>query len=416
MAQEELKTLIEDGNKTIAALRSEVDGLKSQDVLRTEKVARMEADLATTLSAKAAADLQLKAFDARVAEMEAKGNRPKGGAATVEVEEHKAAFIDFMRKGENGGAGQRLFDLQSKATDVRVATAASGGYALPKELAANVLKLAQDLSPIRSISNVVQVGTTDYHEIVSGAGFTTEWVGEVDTRNQTDTPNFYDIAPTFGELAAKPEITRHSMNDLFFDVEAWLMLEAAERFAAAEGLAFVSGNGTNKPTGFLAGPAPLATADSSRAFGTLQYVATGQAAALATNPFDTFKTLRFTLKAAYQANARFVMNSLTMASLATVKDTTGQYLLTQAVREGEADMISGKPVLVAEDMPNIGAAAFPVAFGDFQKGYTIADVVGMWMIRDEVTKPGWVRFPMHKRLGGKLRDTQAIKLLKISAS
>jgi len=278
------------------------------------------------------------------------------------------------------------------------------------------LKLLQDISPIRGISNVVSVGSTDYHEIVSGAGFGTEWVGETDTRAQTNTPDFHDIAPTFGELAAKPEVTRHSLNDLFFDVEAWLMGEAEERFAAAEGLAFVSGNGTNKPTGFLAGPTPVATADASRAFGTLQYVASGQAATLATAPFDTFKDLLFSLKAGYRANSRYVMNSVTMAALAKVKDSQGRYLLQMAVSVGAPDTIDGRPVTIAEDMPNIGAGAFPVALGDFQKGYTIADVAGMWMIRDEVTKPGWIRFPMHKRLGGKLRDTQAIKLLKIAAS
>jgi HK97 family phage major capsid protein len=109
------------------------------------------------------------------------------------------------------------------------------------------------------------------------------------------------------------------------------------------------------------------------------------------------------------------MNSGMMASLAKVKDSNGVYLLQRAVADASPDRIEGKPVTIAEDMPAVAANAFPVAFGDFQKGYTIADVAGMWMIRDELTKPGWIRFPMHKRVGGKLRDTQAIKLLKISA-
>ena len=193
------------------------------------------------------------------------------------------------------------------------------------------------------------------------------------------------------------------------------MNRGSQMFAITEGTAFVSGNGTNKPTGYLTGT-PVATADASRAFGVLQYLATGQAAALATNPFDTFKQLRFGLKAAYQANARFVMNSLTQAQLATVKDSTGQYLLTQAIKEGESDMISGKPITIAEDMPVIGANSFPVAYGDFSQGYLIADIPGVWMIRDEITKTGWVRFPMAKRVGGKLLDSNAIKLLKIAVS
>lgn len=414
---EELKPLIEQGNKLIEGIRSEVEGIKSADVLTEQKLTRMETELAAALKAKQDVELAQKALEARLAEIETKGNRP--GAAShdaAQIAEHKAAFFDYMRKGEHGGAATKLFDLQAKATDVRVATAASGGYALPKEIASAVLKLVQDISPIRQISHVVQVGSTDYHEVVSGNGFGTEWVGETSTRNQTNTPDFYDIVPTFGELAAKPEVTRHSLNDLFFDVESWLVGEAAERFAMAEGTAFVSGDGTNKPTGFLAGPTPLATADASRAFGTLQYVATGQAAALATNPFDTFKDLVYTLKAGYRANARFVMNSTIMATLAKVRDAEGVYLLQRSLADATPDRIEGKPITISEDMPNVAAGTFPVAFGDFDKGYLIADVAGMWMIRDELTKTGWIKFPMSKRVGGKLRDTQAIKLLKVAAS
>lgn len=412
---EELKPLIEQGNKIIESIRSEVEGIKSADVLTEQKLTRMEGDLAIALKSKQDAELAQKALEARLADIEAKSNRP-GAAKSEEVAEHKAAFFEFMRKGENGGAGAKLFDLQAKATDVRVATPASGGYALPKEIAATVLTLVQDISPIRQIAHVVQVGSTDYHEVVSGNGFGTEWVGETSTRNQTNTPDFYDIAPTFGELAAKPEVTRHSLSDLFFNVESWLVSEAALRFAMAEGTAFVSGDGSNKPTGFLAGPTPLATADASRAFGTLQYVPTGQAAALATAPFDTFKDLVYTLKAGYRAKATFVMNSTMMAALAKVRDAEGVYLLQRALADGTPDRIEGKPITISEDMPNVAAGTFPVAFGDFDAGYLIADVAGMWMIRDELTKTGWVRFPMSKRVGGKLRDTQAIKLLKVAAS
>jgi HK97 family phage major capsid protein len=126
--------------------------------------------------------------------------------------------------------------------------------------------------------------------------------------------------------------------------------------------------------------------------------------------------MAFTLKAGYRANARFVMNSLTMAALAKIKDSTGQYLLQPSVSQGAPASMLGYGVTVAEDMPAIAANAFPVAFGDFSRGYLIADRVGMGIVRDEVTKPGYVRYIMFKRVGGKLKDTAAIKLLKVAAS
>jgi HK97 family phage major capsid protein len=417
MSLEDLKPLIEEGNKTISAIRSEMDGVKAADVVTDQKLARMEIDLATSLAAKQAGELAQKALEARLAEIETKVGRPGGPVSAAAADEHKAAFLDYMRKGANGGADQRLFSLQEKAADVRVAVGASGGFALPKVIAAQIMQQIQDISPIRQIARVVQTGTTDYHELVDSNGFGGEWVGEIGTRTlATATPNLNDVVPTFGEISAVPEATRHSINDLFFDVEAWLADRGAQMFAITEGTAFVSGNGTNRPTGFLAGPAPVLTADAARAFGTLQAVITGQAAALATNPFDTFKDLQYTLKAGYRAGARWVMNSIVLATLAKVKDTTGQYLLTPAVSAADSDTIDGKAITIAEDMPNIGAGTFPVAFGDFSKGYLIADIPGIWMARDEITKVGWVRLPMAKRVGGRLLDTNAIKLMRVSAT
>lgn len=409
---EEIKTLIEQGNKTIEALRADVDAVKADDVLAKDKLSKMEKDLADTLSAKQEAELHKEAVEKRIEEMEAKMQRP-GNGKTQNADEYKAAFIEFVRHPDNPDAVRSL--MEAKATDVQTATAASGGYALPEEISTTIAKQVQDISPIRQIARVVSVGTPDYKELVDLNGFGTEWVGETTARSQTNTPDLGEVAPTFGEIAAKPETTRHALEDLFFDVEGWLQASAVEQFAIAEGAAFVSGDGTNKPTGFLTGT-PVATADDARAFGTLQYVATGAAAALSSNPFDEMHDLTYTLKSGYRASSRWVMNSLTMAAFAKVKDADGRYLLQASQSMGAPDMINGYGVTVAEDMPDIGADAFPVAFGDFSRGYLIADRVGMGMIRDNVTKPGYVKYIMFKRVGGTLKDTNAIKLLKVALS
>ena len=393
-----------------------MDAIKSADVVSTEKLGRMEKDLSETLAAKQKAELELKAIETRLAEVETKAARPGGVPMAEQSDEYKEAFVAYIRNPSNPVLQSKMYDLQAKATDVRTSTGASGGFALPEVIATDIAKQVQDISPIRQIARVVQVGTPDYKELVDLNGFGFEWVGETSTRTQTDTPNLGEVAPTFGEIAAKPEATRHSLEDLFFNVEAWLQASGAEQFAIAEGEAFVSGDGSNKPTGILGGPTPVTTADASRAFGTLQYVATGEAATLADDPFDTFHDIVYGLKAGYRSNARFLMNSLTVAALAKVKDADGRYLLQASVAAGVPDMINGYGITVAEDMPNIGANTFPVAFGDFQRGYLIADRVGLGIIRDEVTKPGYIRYIMFKRVGGKLKDTNAIKLLKVAAS
>jgi HK97 family phage major capsid protein len=414
MELNDLKPLIEEGNKKIAEIRSEVESRKSHDVVTEQKLAKMEADLAVQLKAEQDARLATKALENRLAEIETKANRPGAtGAQQKAAEEHKAAFIEFMRKGTQGGAMERLYDLQTKAADVRTTVGASGGFALPKEIADTVMKQILDISPIRSIARVVQTGTTDYHQVVNRGGLAAEWVGEVSTRTlATATPDYGDVAPAFGELSAVPEATRHSINDLFFDVEAELVRDGAERFAIAEGIAFISGTGTNQPAGFLTGT-PVVTADAGRAFGVLQFRATGVAADLSANPFDQIIQLLYDLKAGYRANATYVMNSLVQARLAIVRDTQGNYIMQRSPSLGTPDSIQGRPITVAEDMPNIGAGALPIAVGDFSRGYLIADIPGMWMVRDEITKVGWVRFPMAKRVGGRILDSNAIKLLRV---
>jgi len=374
----------------------------------------------------------------KLEKMETKLSRPgaMGGNGeqreSAETVEYKHAFLDWMRAPSDGdrqqraAAAQKALEAKSKAdaaatgrefrsTQTVTSTGSAGGFALPEQIERQIARLSVDMSPIRQISTVRLVGTTDYKELfdVNGAGF--EWVGETDTRSQTNTPDLAEVAPTFGMASAKPQASEESLDDLFFDVEAWLIDSAAEAMAQGEGAAFVAGNGTKKPTGFLAGPTPVATADASRAFGTLQYIASGQAAALPTS-IDVFFDLVYGLRARYRNNAQWVTNKLVLAALRKYKDSTGQYLWQPALTAGQPSTFLGYGITEAEDTPAVAANAFPLAFGDFKEGYLIADRVGTRITRDEITTPGFVKFYVRKRVGGKLRNTQAIKLLKIAAS
>lgn len=259
------------------------------------------------------------------------------------------------------------------------------------------------------------MGTTDYKELFDTNGAAFEWLAEAATRNQTNTPDLAEVAPTFGTASAKPQASEESLDDLFFNVEQWLIESAAEAIAQGEGAAFVSGNGTARPTGFLAGPTPVLTTDASRAFGTLQAIVSAQATALPTSA-DVFLDMVYALRARYRANARWVTSKAVLSALRKYKDTTNQYLWQMAVAAGEPSTFLGFPIIEAEDMPAVGAGTFPLAFGDFREGYLIADRVGMRMTRDEITSPGFVKFYVRKRVGGRIRNSQAIKLLRISAT
>src|SRR3954471_4165372 len=186
-------------------------------------------------------------------------------------------FVEsYLRKGLESG-------VEVKA--LAGTTDAAGGYAVPEEIDSEIGRLLTSISPIRAIANVVRVGSAGYRKLVTAGGTPSGWVGETAARPETGTPTFIEVAPPSGELYANPAASQAMLDDAAFDVEAWLASEIATEFARAEGSAFVSGNGVNRPKGFLAG-ATSAQGDSTRPFGPLQYLATGAAGGFGASPGD----------------------------------------------------------------------------------------------------------------------------------
>ncbi|RYY47824.1 MAG: phage major capsid protein [Sphingomonadales bacterium] len=316
-----------------------------------------------------------------------------------------AAFETFLRAG--GGA------LEMKA--LSGASDAAGGYAVPEEIDSLIDATLKSISPIRAIANVVKVGSSGYRKLVSSGGMASGWAAETGARAETATPSFNEVAPPSGELFANPAASQAMLDDAAFEVEAWLAHEIAREFAAAEGSAFVNGNGTNKPKGFLQATT-AATGDASRAFGTLQYVATGSAGAFAANPEEKLIDLVQTLRAPYRQGASWVMNSATLARIRKFKTSDGQFLWSPGLMVGQPATLLGYPVVEAEDMPDIAASSLSIAFGNFKAGYLIAERGETQILRDPYSNKPFVHFYATKRVGGMVSNSEAIKLLKFAAS
>lgn len=323
-----------------------------------------------------------------------------GARSDIEVK----SFVDnYLRHG-------RETEFKSLSATVL----ADGGYAVPREIDALIASELKEISPIRSIAQVVQTGSAGYRKLLATGGTASGWVSETAARPETDTPEFAEIAPPTGELYANPAASQAMLDDAAFDLEGWLASEIAMEFARAEGAAFVNGSGVNRPKGFLA--APVSTAgDAARAFGTLQYVGSGDAAGFDTNPDAKLIDLVHTMKAGHRQGASWVMNSATLAEVRKLKTADGAFLWQPGLVEGQPDRLLGYPVVEAEDMPDIAAGAFPIAFGNFKAGYLIAERSATTILRDPFTNKPFVHFYATRRVGGQVLDSAAIKLLKIEA-
>ena len=337
-------------------------------------------------------------------------SRPALAAAADHEAPHQKAFEAYVRTGDDDGL--RGLELQGKA--LNTAVAGDGGYLVDPVTAQNIASVLASTASIRAIANVVNVEATSYDVLVDHGDVGTGWATETGPVTETSTPTIERIAIQLHELSALPKASQRLLDDSAFDIEAWLAGRIADKFARAEADAFINGDGTDKPTGFLTHPN---VANDSWAWGSLGYIATGTAGDFdATNPADAIVDLVYALDAEYRSGATFVMNSKVAGNVRKMKDLDGRFLWSDGLAAGEPARLMGYPVLIAEDMPDIAADTTPIAFGNFAAGYTVAERPDTRILRDPFSAKPHVLFYATKRVGGDVSDFSAITLLKLSTS
>jgi HK97 family phage major capsid protein len=320
--------------------------------------------------------------------------------------EHKSAWGAYLRKGDDSGIAR--LDLKS----VNVGTEAQGGYVAPPELDRLIEQRLTASSPMRQIASVRQTSATVFRKPVS-LGTTSAWAAETGARTETTAPTLDLLEFPAAELYAMPAATQTLLDDAYADIDEWLADEVEASFSTQESAAFVTGDGTNKPKGFLSYDM---IAESSHAWDKIGFTLSGAAGAFASSdPADKLIDLVYSLKSQFRPNARFVMNRRTVSGVRKLKDADGNYLWRPG-GAGESASLLGYPVTEIEDMPDVAANAFAIAFGDFRRGYLIVDRQGARVLRDPYSLKPYVLFYTTKRVGGGVQNFDAIKVMKFAAS
>lgn len=367
------------------------------DVVTEEKLARIDHALDDTKSR----------LDRLALEM----SRPRIGGKLVDDHsgrEHKSAFNHYMRSGEASG----LKALEAKA--LSRGSGPDGGYLVPLPTEREVLRRLAKFSPIRAISSVREISGASLRRAFSTTGPAAGWVAEADPRPQTNNQQLADMTFPAMELYAMPAATQALLDDAVVDIEQWIAEEVQTAFAEQEGAAFVSGDGVNKPKGFLS---YTSVADASWTWGNIGYVATGAAGAFAaSDPSDALVNLVYALRAGFRQNGKFVMGRRAQSLVRQLKTTTGDYIWAPPATADAGASLMNFPVVEAEDMPDPAANSLSIAFGDFERGYVVVDRVGIRVLRDPYSAKPYVLFYTTKRVGGGVQNFEAIKLLKFAAS
>ncbi|MFN3228919.1 MAG: phage major capsid protein, partial [Asticcacaulis sp.] len=310
--------------------------------------------------------------------------------------------------------GDRMGLWEHKAgLSVGTSPGAVSGVLVPPETARLIEQRLMTASPMREIATVRTVSSGTFRKPISTSGVVAGWVSETAPRPETDPASLALMEFPTAELYAAPAATQALLDDSLVNLDEWLASEVEDSFAAQETAAFVSGDGVNKPKGFLGYPT---VADTSQQWGQIGFVASGAAGGFSpSSPADRLIDLIYATRAPFRANGRFVMNRRTAAVIRKFKDASGDYIWQPPSALGQSASLLGYPVTEIEQMPDIAANTLALAFGDFAKGYLIVDRAGVSVLRDPYTAKPYVLFYTTKRVGGGVQNFDAIKVMRFSA-
>jgi HK97 family phage major capsid protein len=404
--EEKLKPVLEASTKAA----EEAQELKTQ-MDAVQKTQEYFEKLYTRLGDNSNGDNEAKEFSEKAGQQMARYLR-KGIAVDEDVVK---GVIELQLKG--GFYGVEDYVLENEVKTLIAGNNPQGGYFIRPERSATMVQRIFETSPVRGVANIETTSSDilefliDDDEATSGG-----WVGETSSRGDTDTPDIGLLTIPVHEQFAQPKATQKMLDDAGFDIESWLSRKTTNKMTRVENTAFVVGDGSQKPKGFLTLPAwttnTTATQDGVYERDAIEQVNSGTSGAFTG---DGVKRLQSSLLEPYQPGAVFACRRHSWGSIVILKDGEGNYLLDpRSFKTGDTLSLLGKSVIFMDDIPIAAADSLSLVYGDFGMGYTIVDRIGFRVIRDELTLKPFIKFYVTKRTGAAPTSYEALKIQKLA--
>jgi len=310
-------------------------------------------------------------------------------------------------------------DLIQESKDLSVGDDTQAGYTVRPQLEAMIDEYVEEFSVFRQNAQVISLTNSDHIERLvnrkGGVGATRDGETERATNEDTGNPTL-DKQKIFANfMRASVEITQQLLDDAGFNLLSWVQMEASEDFNLREDTEFFLGRDDGTVTGTARNVNEMRgilTYPAGTSYGQIEQVDSGSSGAFTT---DGLLQLVGSVKEAYHGNARFYARRETIfTNLFTLKDAEDRYYLVPNWREGVQFTLLGYPIHMAPSMPAAAADSLSLAFGNFQRGYTVVDRQGLSLMRDPYTAYPVVRFRFGKRTGGDVANFEAIKIQKLA--
>lgn len=316
---------------------------------------------------------------------------PTLGKESGAKDQYDQLFWNMMR----GNVSANVMNALKEGSD------SDGGYLVPDEFENQLIQKLHQENVLRSISHVIQTSSGDHKIPVVASEGTASWLDEEAAYTESNS-SFGQVTLGAHKLGTLIKVSDELLNDSAFDLTNYISTEFARRLGDSEEEAFLTGNGTGRPTGILN--------DSN---GAKDGVTAAAADAIT---FDELIDLFYSLKEPYRKNAVFLMNDSTVKAVRKLKDQNGQYIWQPSVQLGTPDMILNRPVFTSQYMPTLSAGNKIALFGDFSY-YWIADRQGRTFKRlnELYAVNGQVGFLGSQRVDAKIILPEALTTLKMGA-
>lgn len=413
---DDIKKAIDEQNRTFEEFKQKNDeNEKKRDSLLEDQVNRINEALnkfeplnqKITLQEQSSkkAEEDRKAMQEQLDRMETALNRPPlaGGRAEEENKEWRDAVDIALRKAPADRTQKELDaigTINKYVNTLKTSIDTGAGYLLaPPDMMMEIIKDLTEISPFRSLASVVTIGKQSWEGRKRTSAATATRVGETQARTNTGDPAYGMLSINAPELFARFSLSVQMMEDADYDLLGELRMESVEQFDYQEGYEFINGAADGKHAEGILTNGDISTVNSGHAS---QITADGM--------IDLWGTL----KTRYARNAVFIMERLSIAAIRKLKDGQGNYLWQPGIAGSVPSTILDSPYVEMPDMPTATTSTYPVAYGDFRRGYKVVDRVGLSFQADYTTEAddGAVVLRARKRVGGGVVLPAAIKKLR----
>lgn len=301
--------------------------------------------------------------------------------------------------------------VQIEGRAISISSDVSGGFLVVPEQTSRIIDKLTQVSRIREKATVMGTQANAVEMVAVKGKPSAVWAQELATRSETTGTQFEKIKIDTHELTALLKPTHQMLEDTSFNLESWLENMMLLQFAAAEGNAFLLGNGVGKPRGLIAHP-DVEVVDADATVGT------------ASGYFNSDDVIRLSaaLPSEYaNPGGSMLTHRQTMATMRRFKDNQNRPLdlvERDILAKGPGFTIDGYPGMEMPDMAQPGTASgLLLAFANVQAAYTIVDRNLMVLLRDPYSSKltGVVDLLYRRRVGGDTVLPAAVKVLRAVA-